>query len=56
MKYAEEQIIWALEIRMPHDEVCREAYDLIQQKNAQIEHMEAEINGLKRFINDLMKD
>jgi hypothetical protein len=55
-QYTEQQIIEALEIRMPHDEVCRESYDLIQQKNAQIEHLTAEIKGLKRFIKDLMKD
>ena len=30
-KYTNEQIIEALEIRMPHDAVCREAYDLIQR-------------------------
>ena len=56
MKYTEYQIIWALDVRTPHDEVCREAYDLIRQKDAQIEQMRAEINGLKRFINDLMKE
>lgn len=30
-KYTHEQIIEALEIRMPHDVLCREAYDLIQR-------------------------
>lgn len=30
-KYTNEQIIEALEIRMPHDAVCREAYDLINR-------------------------
>lgn len=29
-KYTYEQIIDALQVRMPHDEICREAYDLIQ--------------------------
>lgn len=47
MTYTEEQIMRALEIRMPHDEVCREAYDLIRQKNAQIEHLQAELEGKK---------
>ena len=45
MKYTEEQIMRALEIRMPHDEVCREAYDLIQQKNEQIRNLKAELEG-----------
>ena len=30
-KYTNEQIIEALEIRMPFDALCREAYDLIQR-------------------------
>lgn len=30
-KYTNEQIIEALEIRMPHDALCREAYDLINR-------------------------
>ena len=54
--YTEKQIIEALEVRAPHDVLCREAYDIIQQKNAQIEHLTAEVKGLKRFIKDLMKD
>ena len=30
-KYTAEQIIEALEVRMHHDKVCREAYDLINR-------------------------
>lgn len=33
--YTDEQIIEALEIRMPHDALCREAYDLIQRQRAE---------------------
>lgn len=35
-KYTDEQIIEALEIRMPHDVVCREAYDLIKRQQAKL--------------------
>lgn len=31
MEYTDEQIIEALEVRMPHDRICREAYDLINR-------------------------
>ena len=31
MMYTAEQIIEALKIRMPHDALCRAAYDLIMQ-------------------------
>ena len=57
-QFTEKQIVTALEIRMQYDgdRVCREALCLINQKNAQIEHLEAEVAGLKRFIIDLMKD
>ena len=30
-KFTDEQIIEALEIRMPHDAICREAYGLIKR-------------------------
>lgn len=56
MKYTEENIMWALDVCMPHEEVCREAYDLIQQKNAQIEHLTAENKRLQNLLNDLTKD
>lgn len=36
MTYTDKQIIKALEVRMPHDEVSREAYDLIQRQRAEI--------------------
>lgn len=54
----EKQIMTALKIRIQddHDRVSREAYELINQKNAQIEHLEAEVERLNRFIKDLMKD
>ena len=54
----EKQIMTALKIRMQDDgdSVSRETLDLINQKNAQIEHLEAEVAGLKKFIEDLMKD
>lgn len=35
-KYTDEQIIEALEVRMPHDAICREAYDLIQRQADEI--------------------
>jgi intergrase/recombinase len=35
-KYTDEQIIEALEVRMPHDAVCKEAYDLIQRQKSEI--------------------
>lgn len=57
MQRTEKQIMTALEIRIAgSDSLSRDTYELINQKNAQIEHMTAEINGLKRFIKDLMKD
>lgn len=34
--YTDKQIIEALEVRVPHDAVCREAYDLIQRQRAEI--------------------
>lgn len=37
--YTDEQIIDALEVRMPHDEVCRAAYDLIKKLKAEIEQL-----------------
>jgi hypothetical protein len=36
MTYTDKQIIKALEVRMPHDEVSREAYDLIQRQRAEV--------------------
>ena len=49
-KFTEEQIMEALEIRMPHDAVCREAYDLINRQKAEIEEQhQAIINALKRM-------
>lgn len=36
MTYTDKQIIEALEVRMPHDVLCREAYDLIQRQRAEI--------------------
>ena len=41
---------------MCFDDVKRDALSLINQQKAQIEHMTAEIDGLKRFIRDLIKD
>lgn len=37
--YTDKQIIEALEIRMPHDALCREAYDLIQRQRTEIAEM-----------------
>lgn len=37
--YTDEQIISALEIRMPHDAICREALDLIKRQRAEIERL-----------------
>ena len=37
--YTEKQIMAALEIRMKHDLLCREAYNLINQKNQQIKEL-----------------
>jgi hypothetical protein len=36
MTYTDKQIIKALEVRMPHDDVSREAYDLIQRQRAEV--------------------
>ena len=36
-KFTDEEVIKALECRMPHDKVCIEAYDLINRKNAEID-------------------
>ena len=36
MTYTDKQIIEALEVRMPHDLLCREAYDLIQRQRAEL--------------------
>lgn len=36
MTYTDKQIIEALEVRMPHDAICREAYDLIQRQRAEV--------------------
>ena len=41
-KFTDEQIIEALEIRMPHDVICREAYDLINRQKAEIERIQKE--------------
>ena len=35
-KYTDEQIIEALQVRMPHDAICREAYDLIMRLKAEL--------------------
>lgn len=38
-KFTDEQIIEALEVRMPHDAICCEAYDLINRQRAEIERL-----------------
>ena len=38
--YTEKQIMTALELRMTHDLLSREAYKLINQKNAKIQELE----------------
>ena len=38
-EYTTEQIIEALEIRMPHDRLCRAAYDLIMQQRADMQEL-----------------
>lgn len=35
---------------------AQNAISLIKEQQAQIEHLTAEVAGLKRFIRDLMKD
>lgn len=62
-KFTEEQIIEALEIRMPHDAVCREAYDLINRQKAEIEKLEKldelaerSIEASTAVINDLRSE
>ena len=42
-KYTDEQIIKALEARMPHDEVSREAYDLIKRQREEIKKLKREL-------------
>lgn len=36
-KFTDEEVIEALECRMPHDKVCIEAYDLINRQKAEID-------------------
>lgn len=43
-KFTDEQIISALEVRMPHDAICREAYDLIKRQSEDIDRL-IEINS-----------
>ena len=38
------------------DDICKFKDDSFSQQTAQIEHLTAEVAGLKRFIRDLMKD
>lgn len=51
-KYTDEQIIEALRVRMPHDEICREAYDLIQRQAKALVQVE-KIHGI--VLNKLDK-
>lgn len=44
-KYTNEQIIEALEVRMPHDRVCREAYCLIHRQAKALGEVE-KIHGI----------
>lgn len=39
LEYTDKQTIEALEIRMPHDALCRAAYDLIMQQRADMQEL-----------------
>lgn len=52
-KFTDEQIIEALEVRMPHDAICREAYDLIMRQRAEIERLEAIIDAAEEHFAPL---
>ncbi len=58
-EYTDKQIIEALEIRMPHDVICRAAYDLIMQQRADVQELIStfeqygEKYGMRVKINEL---
>ena len=51
--YTDEQIISALEIRMPHDAICREALDLIKWQRAEIERLKAMVDAAEEEFSPL---
>jgi hypothetical protein len=55
-KFTDEQIIEAIEIRMPHDAICREAYYLINRYKAEIEDLEIKNEHLVCFLAEARED
>lgn len=46
-KYTDEEIIDALEVMVPHNEVCREVYDLILRQKSTIAKQEATLDKVR---------